>query len=68
MRTRTATCYGVFQACAYKKNMPIRFSYARVLSNVRIADEEKFRLAYSEGIGPEKAYGMGMMLLSGRPV
>ncbi len=59
---------GVSQACAYKKNMPIRFNYARVLSNVRITDEEKFRLAYSEGIGPEKAYGMGMMLLSGRPV
>lgn len=59
---------GVFRISAYKKNMPIRFSYTNVLTNVRIADEEKFRMAYAEGIGPEKAYGMGMMLLSGRPV
>lgn len=28
-----------------------------------IEDEEKFRLAYCEGIGPDKAYGFGMLLL-----
>lgn len=59
---------GTFQAMGYKKNMPIRFGYVNVAANIRINDEQRFREAYSGGIGAEKAYGMGMMLLSGRAV
>lgn len=59
---------GTFQAIGYKNNMSIRFRYVNVAANIRINDEQRFREAYSGGIGAEKAYGMGMMLLSGKTI
>jgi len=36
----------------------------RLRGQLQITDAESFKRAYQEGIGPEKAYGLGMLLLS----
>lgn len=37
----------------------------RMTGRLKIMDAERFIEAYQSGIGPEKAYGMGMLLLGG---
>ena len=39
------------------------FHYVNVKGILRINDVEKFKKFYEGGIGPEKAYGLGLMLL-----
>ena len=37
----------------------------RMTGRIEITDAARFAEAYQSGIGPEKAYGMGMLLLGG---
>lgn len=57
---------GSFSAAGARAGQHIRFEYVRMVGNLRIVDEKKFENAYRTGIGPEKAYGMGMLLLGRR--
>ena len=57
---------GTFLASGRKKEKNIRFAYTRMIGNLSITDAAQFRKTYQNGIGPEKAYGMGMLLLGRR--
>lgn len=35
----------------------------RMTGVLRVTDAEAFRRGYENGIGPEKAYGLGMLML-----
>lgn len=63
-----------FQVCACREDQPrdlrgkratgeILFRAVRFTGILRITDAAAFRRGYERGIGPEKAYGMGMLLL-----
>lgn len=42
----------------------ISLRVVRLKGQLQITDADAFKAAYQNGIGPEKAYGLGMMLLS----
>lgn len=43
----------------------MKLRVVRFKGQLQVVDAEKFAAAYQSGIGPEKAYGLGMLLLSG---
>lgn len=57
---------GSFRAAGTRAGGQIVFDYVRMVGNLCITDAETFKGAYCAGIGPEKAYGMGMLLLGRR--
>lgn len=67
--------YG-FAVCALREYEPVELYGKRKTGNMslravrfsgllKITDAERFAEAYRQGIGPEKAYGLGMLLLTG---
>lgn len=46
-----------------RENSPLYFHATQFAGVLRITDEAAFRKAWREGIGPEKAYGLGMLML-----
>ncbi len=54
---------GNFRAVGTRVGGQIVFAYVRMVGNLQISDADAFRRTYCVGIGPEKAYGMGMLLL-----
>lgn len=57
---------GSFRAAGTRAGGQIVFDYVRMVGNLCITDADVFRRTYCTGIGPEKAYGMGMLLLGRR--
>jgi len=47
-----------------KKSGSFFLSGVRYDGILRITDEEKFRTAFEKGIGPEKAYGYGLLMIA----
>ena len=43
----------------------MKLRVVRMKGQLQVLDAEKFAAAYQSGIGPEKAYGLGMLLLGG---
>lgn len=43
----------------------MKLRVVRMKGQLQVVDAEKFAAAYQNGIGPEKAYGLGMLLLGG---
>ena len=46
-----------------RKTGLVQFRAVRFTGALRVTDADKFRHGYACGIGPEKAYGLGMLLL-----
>lgn len=57
---------GSFTAAGLRAGQRLSFEFFRMVGNLCITDTKKFTEAYCTGFGPEKAYGMGMMLLARR--
>lgn len=49
--------------CGKRKTGLVQFRAVRFTGTLRVTDADKFRHGYACGIGPEKAYGLGMLLL-----
>lgn len=63
-----------FALCAYHEDMPydlrgtrktgvVQIRAMRLTGILRVTDGDAFRAGYINGIGPEKAYGLGMLML-----
>lgn len=51
-------------AALRRKEAPITFVGVHFCGVLKVTDETAFRKAYAEGIGSQRAYGMGMLLLT----
>ena len=54
------------QVCGKKETGRIRLHAVHFSGLLEVTDVKTFQAAYARGIGPEKAYGLGMLLLTGR--
>ena len=54
-----------FDLCGKRSTGNICLRAVRMKGRLEITDTARFAQAYQSGIGPEKAYGMGMLLLGG---
>lgn len=50
-----------------RKGQPFSFTAIRMTGSLEVTDPELFAKTYAEGVGSEKAYGMGMLLLGRDP-